>query len=547
MRRSGIKIMFNLIGLVKPLIHIMIIAIITGVLGFLCAIFITILGGYAITNILKIDTSLTIKTIFISVIVLAILRGLLHYVEQLSNHYIAFKLLALMRDKIFRKLRSLAPARLEGRDKGNLIALITSDIELLEVFYAHTISPIAIGILTSIIMVIFIGSFNPILGAIAFLGYLVVGFFIPYFSSTNGKKDGMTYRDNFGKLNSYFLDSLWGIKEVLQYGVGEKRNDEIESRTDDLMYLNERLRKYEGIQMGLTSSAVLIFTLAVLIVSIITTNNFLTVIITTIAMASSFGPVIALSNLSNNLYMTLASGERVLNLLAEKPVVEEVYNGEDISFDGAKCDNISFDYDGESVLENYNLDIEKNKIIGISGKSGSGKSTLLKLLMRFWDTKKGSVTISNKNIININTKSLRDIESYVTQETAMFKDTIENNIKIAKADATREEVIEACKKASLHDFIMTLPKGYDTDVGELGETLSGGEKQRISIARSFLHDAPLILLDEPTSNLDSLNEAIILKSIKDNSDKKTVILVSHRKSTLNIADTIYKMKTDRVS
>ncbi|WP_297278197.1 amino acid ABC transporter ATP-binding/permease protein, partial [uncultured Brachyspira sp.] len=430
------------------------------------------------------------------------------------------------------------------------IALITSDIELLEVFYAHTISPIAIGILTSLIMTVFIGSFNIILGAIAFLGYFTIGFIIPYFSSKFGKNDGMAYRNDFGKLNSYFLDSLWGIKEILQFGYGEKRIQNIESKTDDLMDLNKKLKKYEGIISGFTTSAVSLFTLAVLIVSIMISkeSNFAAIIIPTIAMVSSFGPVIALSNLSNNLFMTLASGERVLNLLAEKPIVEEVYEGKkDISFNGVQCEDVYFDYEGENILNDYNLEIEPNKIIGISGKSGSGKSTLLKLFMRFWDIKKGNIKISNTDIKDINTDKLRDMESYVTQETSIFKDTIENNIKIADKNATHEEVVEACKKASLHDFIMSLPNGYDTNVGELGDTLSGGEKQRIGIARSFLHKAPFILLDEPTSNLDSLNEAVILKSIKDNSENRTVVLVSHRLSTLNIADKVYKMKTDRVS
>ena len=550
MRRSGIRIMAELIGLIAPLMHVMILAITTGVLGFLCAISITILGGYAILTYLGLDSLFTIKTIFITVLVLAASRGLLHYVEQLSNHYIAFKLLALIRDKVFKALRKLSPAKLEGRDKGNLIALITSDIELLEVFYAHTISPIAIGVLTSLIMTIFIGSFNVILGAIAFLGYFTIGFIIPYFSSKFGKNDGMAYRNNFGKLNSYFLDSLWGIKEILQFGYGEKRIKNIESKTDDLMDLNKKLKKYEGIISGLTTSAVSLFTLAVLIVSIMISkeSNFASIIIPTIAMASSFGPVIALSNLSNNLFMTLASGERVLNLLAEKPIVEEVYDGKkDVSFNGIECEDVYFDYEGENILNDYNLEIEPNKIIGISGKSGSGKSTLLKLFMRFWDIKEGSIKISNTDIKNINTDTLRDMESYVTQDTSIFKDTIENNIKIADKNATHEEVVEACKKASLHDFIMSLPDGYNTNVGELGDTLSGGEKQRIGIARSFLHKAPFILLDEPTSNLDSLNEAVILKSIKDNSENRTVVLVSHRISTLNIADKVYKMKTDRVS
>ncbi|KLI34603.1 amino acid ABC transporter ATP-binding/permease protein [Brachyspira hyodysenteriae] len=550
MRRSGIRIMAELIGLIAPLMHVMILAITSGVLGFLCAISITILGGYAILTYLGLDSLFTIKTIFITVLVLAASRGILHYIEQLSNHYIAFKLLALIRDKVFKALRKLSPAKLEGRDKGNLIALITSDIELLEVFYAHTISPIAIGILTSLIMTIFIGSFNIILGAIAFLGYFTIGFIIPYFSSKFGKNDGMTYRNNFGKLNSYFLDSLWGIKEILQFGYGDKRTKNIESKTDDLMDLNKKLKKYEGIISGLTTSAVSLFTLAILVVSIMISKelNFASIIIPTIAMASSFGPVIALSNLSNNLFMTLASGERVLNLLAEKPIVEEVYDGKkDVSFNGIECEDVYFDYEGENILNDYNLDIEPNKIIGISGKSGSGKSTLLKLFMRFWDIKKGNIKISNTDIKDINTDTLRDMESYVTQETSIFKDTIENNIKIANKDATHEEVVEACKKASLHDFIMSLPDGYNTNVGELGDTLSGGEKQRIGIARSFLHKAPFILLDEPTSNLDSLNEAVILKSIKDNSENRTVVLVSHRLSTLNIADKVYKMKTDRVS
>ena len=547
MRRSGIKSMAELIGLISPLIHIMIIAITSGVLGFLCAIFITILGGYAIVNF--INSNFNLNNIYIFIFIIAILRGVFHYIEQLSNHYIAFKLLALIRDKIFATLRKLSPAKLEGRDKGNLIALITSDIELLEVFYAHTISPIAIGILTSIIMTIFIGSFNIILGIVAFLGYLTIGFFIPYFSSKYGKKDGMEYRDNFGKLNSYFLDSLWGIKEILQFGCGEKRNKEIKRKTDDLMNINKKLKNYEGIIVGLTNSAILIFTLAILIISYLTVKegNFTNIIIPVIAMASSFGPVIALSNLSNNLFFTLASGERVVNLLSEEPIVEEVYSGKDLEFEGAECKNIYFDYGGEEILKDYNLNIETGDIIGIKGKSGSGKSTLLKLLMRFWDIKKGELKISDTDIKKINTSSLRNMESYATQDTSIFKDTIENNIKIADYNATREDVIEACKKASLHDFIMTLPKNYDTEVGELGDTLSGGEKQRISIARSFLHKAPLILLDEPTSNLDSLNEAVILKSIKDNRENRTVILVSHRESTLNIADKIYQMKNDRAS
>lgn len=551
MRRNGIKIMISLIGLIKPLVHIMIVAIVMGVLGFLCSIFIPIFGGYAILKSVGYSELFSIKTIFIIVIVLGVLRGFLHYIEQLSNHYIAFKLLALIRDKIFIALRKLSPAKLDGKEKGNLIALITSDIELLEVFYAHTISPIAIAFITSLIMVLFIGSFHILFGLIALVGYLSVGFIIPVLALKFGSSDGMKYREYFGKLNSYFLDSLWGIREVIQFGLGYKRLKEIERQTDNLGNLQKRLKNYEGITLGVTGSVIMVFGIIMLIVSLLMKQkgyvNYSAVIIPTIAMLSSFGPVIALSNLSNNLFLTLASGERVLNLLDEKPAVEEIYNARDIVFEGASCSNIYFDYGGEEILKDYNIDIEKNKIVGVSGKSGSGKSTLLKLLMRFWDVKKGSVEISDVNVKDINTECLRDVESYVTQETSIFHDTIENNVKIGNYDATRSEVIEACKKASLHDFITTLPDGYDTNVGELGETLSGGERQRIGIARSFLHNAPFILLDEPTSNLDSLNEAIILKSIKDNSKDRTVVLVSHRKSTINIADKVYHMKDDRLS
>ena len=275
--------------------------------------------------------------------------------------------------------------------------------------------------------------------------------------------------------------------------------------------------------------------------------NFEGVLISTISMMSSFGPVTALSNLANNLFHTLASGNRVLDILEEEPVVKEIINKKDVSFEGLNCENVNFSYDKEQILKDVSLDIPKNKIVGIQGKSGSGKSTLLKLLMRFWDVNGGEIKISNENIKNINTSSLRDMESYVTQSTYLFNDTIKNNIKIAKENATMEEIIEASKKASLHEFIEKLPKGYETNVGELGDSLSGGEKQRIGIARAFLHNGPLILLDEPTSNLDSLNEGIILKSLKEECKDKTVVLVSHRKSTMNITDILYKMKEGRFS
>lgn len=542
MNRNGLKVMYKLIGLVLPLVHVMIAAITMGVIGFLTAIFIIVLGGVGLLNILGFATALSLKQVIIGIVICAVLRGILRYAEQGSNHYIAFKLLALIRHKVFIKLRKLAPAKLEGKDKGNLISIITTDTELLEVFYAHTISPIIIAFITSVIMTIFIGSYNIFLGAIALVAYFIVGVIIPVWSSNQGDETGQQYRDELGDLNSYFLSSIRGINDIIQYGVGKERLDEINRRTDELETKQKFLLKQEGSNRAVTDTAILLCSMVMLFAGCIFYNkgqvDFTQVIIPLIALMSSFGPVVAISNLSNNLFHTIAAGNRVLDLLEEEPAVEEVSGKETVEFADMKLENVSFAYDDEVILEDFNMEIKKNTIIGIYGKSGCGKSTLLKLLMRFWEVNNGAITIGGKNINEINTSDLRKMQSFVTQDTYLFNDTIANNIGIAKENATMEEIIAAAKKASIHDFIMSLPKGYDSKVGELGGNLSGGEKQRIGIARAFLHDAPMILLDEPTSNLDSLNEGIILKSLMESKENKTIIIVSHRKSTMNIADVI---------
>ena len=571
-RRSAIQIMGSLIGLVKPLLHIMLAAIILGTLGYLCAIFLTILAGQVIVHgLLTGAAGMTVpvdnmwlvftpvKTIITVMIVIAVLRGILHYMEQYCNHFIAFKLLAIIRNKVFAALRKLCPAKLEGRDKGNLISIITTDIELLEVFYAHTISPIAIATLTSIIMVIFIGRYHWLAGVLALAAYLIVGVAIPMWNGKRGSQKGMEFRTNFGELNSFVLDSLRGLDETIQYGQGEKRKEQMSERSRNLAGMQEDLSKMEGSQRSFTNMVILLASFGMLALTIWLyakgEMGFEGILTCTIAMMGSFGPVVALSSLSNNLNQTLASGERVLSLLEETPLVEEIPGDVETSgaesmeyeFTGAEAENVTFAYGEEVILDNYSLKLQPGKITGIHGASGSGKSTLLKLLMRFWDVQDGSVSVDGTDVRKIPTKHLRDMESYVTQETHLFHDSIANNIAIAKPGASREEIMEAAKKASIHDFIMTLPKGYDTEVGELGDTLSGGEKQRIGIARAFLHECPLILLDEPTSNLDSLNEGIILKSLKESAKKKTVVLVSHRVSTMNVADVVYEMENGRIS
>lgn len=552
-RRSGLAIMGSLIGLVKPLIHIIISAIILGTAGYLCAIFLTILAAQVIMH----GELNTIKVM----IIIAVLRGMLHYAEQYCNHFIAFKLLAIIRHKVFAVLRKLCPAKLEGRDKGNLISIITTDIELLEVFYAHTISPIAIVVLTSLIMVIFIGRYHVYAGLLALAAYVIVGMVIPLWNGKRGSQKGMEFRTGFGELNSFVLDSLRGLDETIQYGQGQKGKEEMSARSNYLAGMQETLSKMEGSQRTFTNLVILLASFGMLAMTIGLHEkgamSFEGVLICTIAMMGSFGPVVALSSLSNNLSQTLASGECVLSLLEEIPMVEEITGDisktvTDTVFLGAEADHVTFsyskmNYNDEIILDDYSLKLEPGKITGIHGASGSGKSTLLKLLMRFWDVNQGTVSVDGENVKNIPTKHLRDMESYVTQETHLFHDSIANNIAIAKPDASREEIMEAAKKASIHDFIQTLPKGYDTEVGELGDTLSGGERQRIGIARAFLHDTPLILMDEPTSNLDSLNEGIILKSLRESAEKKNVVLVSHRKSTMNVADIVYEMENGRVS
>ena len=565
-RRSAIRIMGSLIGLVKPLLHIMLAAIILGTLGYLCAIFLTILAGQVIVHgLLTGAAGMTVpvdnmwlvftpvKTIITVMIVIAVLRGILHYMEQYCNHFIAFKLLAIIRHKVFAALRKLCPAKLEGRDKGNLISIITTDIELLEVFYAHTISPIAIATLTSIIMVIFIGRYHWLAGLLALAAYLIVGVAIPMWNGKRGSQKGMEFRTNFGELNSFVLDSLRGLDETIQYGQGEKRKEQMSERSKNLAGMQESLSKMEGSQRSFTNMVILLASFGMLALTIWLYDKgamgFEGILTCTIAMMGSFGPVVALSSLSNNLNQTLASGERVLSLLEETPLVEEISGDVETEheFTGAEAENVTFAYGEEVILDNYSLKLQPGKITGIHGASGSGKSTLLKLLMRFWDVQDGSVSVDGTDVRKIPTKHLRNMESYVTQETHLFHDSIANNIAIAKPGASGEEIMEAAKKASIHDFIMTLPKGYDTEVGELGDTLSGGEKQRIGIARAFLHECPLILLDEPTSNLDSLNEGIILKSLKESARKKTVVLVSHRVSTMNVADVVYEMENGRIS
>ena len=551
---SGIAILFKMFGLVRPLSSYMFLAVLAGTLAFLAVQFIPVLGGCAILDGLGLDTEIATKTIWILLPVLALARAVLRFAEQRLNHYIAFRLLAVVRDRVFGALRRLCPAKLEGRDKGDLVALITADVELLEVFYAHTISPICIAFTVETVMCIFIGYFHIALGIIALAAYLCVGIAVPLIISAISGNMGEKVRQHSAELSSCVLENIRGLDETIQYDNGKERMGVMRRESKNLLWHQNSMNRLTGINLAIANTFILFFDLVMVLAAgrlyfsgKVGFDGFL---LPVLALMSSFGPVSALASLGTTLQNTIASGARVLAILEEEPETEEIEGQPSVKFHGAECRMVGFSYGTAPVLRNFSLSIPENKIIGIVGESGCGKSTLLKLLMRFWAVQKGRIGITAitgpgsdrvVNIDTVNTSDLRDMESYMTQDTQMFKDTIANNIRIAKRDATQEEVEAACRKASLHDWVMTLPDGYETNVGELGDTLSGGEKQRVGLARAFLHDAPFMLLDEPTSNLDSLNEAVILKALREEAQGKTVLIVSHRKSTMRVADTEISM------
>lgn len=546
-RRNGLKIMASLIVLLGSLSYIMLLAIINGTLGFLCAMGVTIFGSIGVAKFLGETINMSYGLIISLTIGCGVLRGALRYLEQYSNHFIAFKLLAALRDKIFKALRALAPAKLEGREKGGIISMITSDIETLEVFYAHTISPICIALIVETLVLLYVGFISSFyLSLAALVSYIIIGIILPIISSKLLSDTGVRYRKSFASFNSYYLDSIKGVNDIVLNNAMKVRNKEVNSKSDELLAETKKLKHKSGITEAISYAFVSLSLIGVLILGLyLSDKNIITIpkmIMGLVAIFGSYGPVIALSALPQNLTQTFASGDRVLDLLEEKPVVREIKDGKNFSFLDLKVNNLSFKYDEASVLNNVNLEVKRGQIVALVGPSGCGKSTLLKLLLRFYETNSGDILYNNISINDINTSSLLDNVTLVSQQTYLFDDTIKENIKIAKYDATDEEIIGAAKKASIHEFIESLPDKYDTKVGQLGDNLSAGEKQRIGLARALLSNAPLILLDEPTSNVDSINEGIILKSLKDQKENKSIILVSHRESTTAIADRIYRIK-----
>lgn len=547
-KKSGFQIMKRLVKELKPLAPIMVITITMGVLGFLASIAI---GSFAVLALGAYHDEvlfISFKGAMIVMAVCALIRGFLRYGEQLSGHYIAFKILYILRDKMFTKLRKLAPAKLEGKEKGNLISLITSDIELLEVFYAHTIAPISVAIITNSIISIVLGLINPWFGILGGFYFIIVGVVIPVFTSKMGKDAGAEYRDIFGKSTNYILDSLRGLKEILQFKSGEERINKINSNSEKLNDSLDVIKEHEGFIRAITDLVIMLALLTMTTVGfVLFVNdkiNFTQMLLAIVITASSFGPVVALSNLSNTLLQTFACAERLFSIMDEEPQVKEVIDGNKVKGERISFEDVAFYYEGRKspIFDGAYIDIKKGDKVALIGESGIGKSTFIKLMMRFFDVNGGKIELDNNDIKGVETKSLRNSQTLVSQETYLFNESIEDNIKIGNKDASRDEVIKAAKKASIHEFIESLPRGYETNVGELGENLSSGEKQRIGLARAFLSNGQILIMDEPTSNLDTLNEGEILKSIKENCEDKTIVLISHRKSTTAVCNRILKLE-----
>jgi ATP-binding cassette subfamily B protein len=597
-RAGGGRVALRLFGLARPLFGYLILAAVLGAIDSLSAAFIAVFGAEAALGLAGVSPlGFESRTALTAAAACAIVRGVLRYGEQYLNHFVAFRLLAVIRSKAFGAFRRLAPAKLEERGKGGLITLITTDTELLEIFFAHTLSPVMIAALSGAAFFAFLWTLNPLFSVLMVFEYLVIGAALPLLSQRRARGQGERIRGESAELDSFTLDGLRGIDETIRFGAGERRLEEIQRRSLALSEQRGRLRDTESLAAGTTGALVIFFTaLTPLAGHYLAARGGVGLpetILATVAVMGSFGPALALSALPASLAHTFAAARRMFALTDETPAVEEVRAGSTPAFDSMRMDGVGFSYwrtegggegpprgeegfaargasgpgglagvgsgpggseiggssgDGSErdyVLRDFSLDVPERGVMGLMGRSGSGKSTALKLLMRFWDADRGFVGMSGEDIRGVETAHLRRTQSYMTQETTLFSGSLRDNLLIAKPDATQREIEDACRKASSLDFILSLPDGFETKAGELGGRLSEGEKQRIGLARAFLRGAPLILLDEPTSRLDSLNEAVILKSLYESASDRSVVIVSHRKSAMRVADRVIEVADGR--
>ena len=551
-KRSVPSVVFGLLGLFGRLWPLVGTSTLFASSGFAAAILMVVLGAAAMLGIAADCFTWNIALVAALVLLCGVVRGFLRYGERLVSHDQTFQTLAVIRSKVFRHMRTLAPARLEARDTGDLITLLTADIELLEVFYAHTISPVLVAFIVSVAVAVGIGTQQVWLGVAALAGFAVVGVLLPILLNIWTDTLGRRTKERSVRFGSFMYESLMGLSEVLRFGATDLRRDELGGRMGALAAEEVKLARRSAVAQGLTDTLTLAscFLFAYLAYALTAQGLVAGVAAAAcvVAYSVSFDPVRAVAHLGSSLHQTLASGERVLDFLDERPETLDVLEGaQPAAFTGAELANVAFSYGEEEVLSNFNVSIQPGTFLHVAGPSGAGKSTFLKLLMRVWDAQQGSVKVSGEEVRNIETARLRTLEGSMTQTTHLFSGTIRQNIAFVRPGCTDEELDRAVSQASLSSLIERLPKGLDTQLGEIGEGLSAGERQRIGLARIFLYDAPFLLLDEPTSNLDCLNEVAVLNALAQAREGKTIAMVSHRMSAAAFADATLVVDQGRLS
>ncbi len=548
-KQSFFHLLKGMLSLVKGKRYLIVFAVIVGTLGFLSAMGITFFGGLAILKLLNIEIALSWGWLIALILICGFARGFLRYAEQYLNHYMAFTLLALVRNNLFHALRGQGNKVLDESSKGELLSILQSDTESLEVFYAHTITPFFIAILTETIVLVLLGVLIHYSFSLVGLGmYLLIGLVTPVIFYLSNRKLGMKYRVKLAEAENLYLNCCYGIKETLFFQNEAGQYKELDKSTKELNSISKSLNN-----KALTSSSVVSFLILLGDLLIILLGAYLFkqhaiaspyIILGYMMIATSFGPVVALANLPANLTMSFASAKRIIPLIEEKPKLKDGEN--DFSFSDLQVNNVKFNYGDKEVLKGINFSLKKGEIIGIEGKSGCGKSTLFKLLLHFEEPNSGTIKYNGENISSYSREAISKNITLFSQTTYLFKKTIRYNLNLAKPGSSDEELYKALAKAGLEEKIRSLKNGLDTEINDLGDNLSSGEKQRLGLARIFLADTPVILLDEATSNVDAYNEAYILNQLKKEKEDKAIIIISHRPTSLSICDNIYHMKDGKL-
>lgn len=527
-----------LLSFTKPFKGKMTLAILLGILSNLAVVAIPVISTLTLLRVIAGD-AVNLALILALLIGCGVVRGITRYLEQYQNHDIAFSLLAHIREEIFLALRRIGPARLTGKNSGELITSISTDVEALEVFFAHTISPVFIALGTTLVTFVFLASFDFALACILLAGQLLIGGIIPFISYRKNLQIGDDYKKAFVQVSQTIMENANSLKDIAQFHLEKKRLEKLTMDSNKLNQENRR-RIFQGNSLQLFSELVVIgTTLCVFFYGNSRGLAIETIVLSVVLSLSSFGPVLALGNLGNALLTTFSSGRRLYQLVHEEPYVTFEGNSPAVeSVDTLAATSLSFHYPNteKKVLGDISFELQQGHSIGISGESGSGKSTLLKLLMRYWDPDKGTITINDLPLSSLKEDALHHLEGVMEQSTFLFEDTIANNISLKRGSVSQENIEEAAKAAAIHDWILSLPEGYETQLSKLSRGISDGERQRIGLARLLVYDAPLVLMDEPTSNLDYVNEQAILAAFKEKLQDKTMVLVSHRSSTLKIAE-----------